>query len=146
MATLICSWVKTGYVAHGHFCCIHRYTRTRVASRPSRAIQLYSAVQRYIHYTAIHRYTLYNLYNTPLGNRRKGLSHPPSASVVSGRRLRTRLALCSLCYLLIRLARSSRCVGLASGVPTSVDKVLVQWALVLVYTTVLVCTSIILTV
>ena len=56
------SWVKTGYVAHGHFCCIHRYTRTRVASRPSRAIQLYSA----IHYTAIHRYTLYNLYNTPL--------------------------------------------------------------------------------
>ena len=58
------SWVKTGYVAHGHFCCIHRYTRTRVASRPSRAIQLYSA----IHYTAIHRYTLYNLYNTPLGD------------------------------------------------------------------------------
>ena len=31
-------------------------------SRPSRAIQLYSAIQ----YTAIHRYTLYNLYNTPL--------------------------------------------------------------------------------
>ena len=61
------SWVKTGYVAHGHFCCIHRYTRARVPSRPSRAIQLYSAIQRYsIHYTAIHRYTLYNLYNTPL--------------------------------------------------------------------------------
>ena len=42
--------------------CIRRYTRTRIASRPSIAIQLYSA----IHYTAIHRYTLYNLYNTPL--------------------------------------------------------------------------------
>ena len=38
--------------------------RTRIASRPSIAIQLYSA----IHYTAIHRYTLYNLYNTPLGS------------------------------------------------------------------------------
>ena len=56
------SWVKTGYVAHGHFCCIHRYTRTRVASRPSRAIQLYSA----IHYTAVQRCTQYNLYNPPL--------------------------------------------------------------------------------
>jgi hypothetical protein len=50
------SWVKTGYVAHGHFCCIHRYTRTRVASRPSRAIQLYSAIQRY---TALYIIQLY---------------------------------------------------------------------------------------
>jgi hypothetical protein len=31
--------------------CIRRYTRTRVASRPSIAIQLYSA----IHYTAVQR-------------------------------------------------------------------------------------------
>ena len=49
------SWVKTGYVAHGHFCCTHRYTRTRVASRlgppDSRAIQLYSNTALY---SAIH--------------------------------------------------------------------------------------------
>ena len=66
------SWVKTGYVAHGHFCCIHRYTRTRVASRPSRAIQLYSAIQRYTAlyiiqlYIAIH----YTTSTTPLWGRR----------------------------------------------------------------------------
>ena len=36
--------------------------RTRIASRPSIAIQLYSA----IHYTAVQRCTLYNLYNPPL--------------------------------------------------------------------------------
>ena len=37
----------------------------RGASRPSRAIQLYTAIQLYS-YKAIHRYTIYNLYNTPL--------------------------------------------------------------------------------
>ena len=52
------SCVKTGYVAHGHFCCIHRYTRTRVASRPSRAIQLYSAIQRYTLYSYTSLYTI----------------------------------------------------------------------------------------
>ena len=45
------SFGKTGYVVNGNFCCINRYTRTRIASRPSRAIQLY---------IAIHRYTLYS--------------------------------------------------------------------------------------
>ena len=49
----------------GIVCCIRAIQGTRIASRPLRsytAIQLYSA----IHYTAIHRYTLYNLCNTPL--------------------------------------------------------------------------------
>ena len=44
------------------------YTWTRIrrgASRPSRAIQLYTAIQLYS-YKAIHRYTIYNLYYTPL--------------------------------------------------------------------------------
>jgi hypothetical protein len=48
--------------------CIRRYTRTRIASRPSRAIQLYSA----IHYTAIQLYSAihYTTSTTPL------CSHP----------------------------------------------------------------------
>ena len=68
------SWVKTGYVAHGHFCCINRYTSD---THCVTALQSYTAIQRYtalysaIHYTAIHRYTLYNLYNTPLSSRRR---------------------------------------------------------------------------
>ena len=51
--------------ANGHrpWLLIHR---TRIGSRPSSAIQLYSAIQRAVEYTAIHRYTLYTLYNTPL--------------------------------------------------------------------------------
>ena len=64
------SFGKTGYVVNGKFCCINRYTSdTRFVT----ALQSYTAIQRYtalysaIHYTAIHRYTLYNLYSTPLG-------------------------------------------------------------------------------
>jgi len=56
------SWVKTGYVAHGHFCCTHRYTRTRVASRLGPPeLYSYTAIQRYTAlYTAEQRYTLYS--------------------------------------------------------------------------------------
>ena len=65
------SFGKTGYVVNGHFCCINRYTsdtRCPVASRPSRAIQLYSAIYtNAIHfiiqlYIAIH--TIQPLHNT----------------------------------------------------------------------------------
>ena len=73
MVTLICIWdaplaklwlrgqwefllYKPLYIGHA--------LRRRRRSRPSRAIQLYSA----IHHTAIHRYTLYDLYNTPLAS------------------------------------------------------------------------------
>ena len=58
----------------------HHEFMTHIAPRPSRAIQLYSAIQRYtalysaIHYTAIYRYTLYNLYNTPLSATRRSSS------------------------------------------------------------------------
>ena len=48
-----------------------RYTLTRIASRPCKAIQLYSAV----HYTAVQRYTLYKFYNTPLGGTVKSTLH-----------------------------------------------------------------------
>ena len=41
------SFGKTGYVVNGNFCCIKSYTRTRIASRPSRAIQLYIAIHRH---------------------------------------------------------------------------------------------------
>ena len=69
------SWVKTGCVAHGHFCLCYTslYTDHDTDTRCVTALQSYTAIQRYtalysaIHYTAIHRYTLYNLYNTPLG-------------------------------------------------------------------------------
>ena len=87
------SWVKTGYVAHGHFCCIHRYTRTRVASRPSRAIQLYSAIQRYTLYSYTSLYTIQPLqhpsgmYESPLSSgpfessRLLAITRSPSASL-----------------------------------------------------------------
>ena len=63
----------------GSLCCIRAIQRSRIASRPLRS---YTAIQRYtalytiqlyiaIHYTAIHRYTLYRLYNTPLGAPRR---------------------------------------------------------------------------
>ena len=37
--------------------CIRRYTRTRIASQPSRAIQLYSAIQRYTTLCIVYSYT-----------------------------------------------------------------------------------------
>ena len=48
--------------------CIRRYTRTRIASRPSRAIQHIVAIQRYTlySYTALYTILVYNLYTTPL--------------------------------------------------------------------------------
>ena len=52
------SFGKTDYVTHSHFCCINRYARTRVASRPSRAIHLYSSYTLYS-YSAVHGYTLH---------------------------------------------------------------------------------------
>ena len=52
------SFGKTGYVVNGNFCCINRYTRTRIASRPSRAIQLYIAIQRYTLYSYTSLYSI----------------------------------------------------------------------------------------
>jgi len=53
----------------GSLCCIRAIQHARLASQPLRsytAIQRYTALYSAIHYTAIHRYTLYRLYNTPL--------------------------------------------------------------------------------
>ena len=48
--------------------CIRRYTRTRIASQPSRAIQLYSAIQRYTTLYSIQLYSAihYTTSATPL--------------------------------------------------------------------------------
>ena len=55
--TLLASWGRTGYVAHGHFCCIRCYTTyyTRIASRPLRS---YTAIQRYTLYSYTSLYTI----------------------------------------------------------------------------------------
>ena len=59
----------------GPFCCIYRYTSDTHGVKEFQSYTaktaLNSAIQRYtalysIQYTAIHRYTLYNLYITPL--------------------------------------------------------------------------------
>ena len=55
------SFGKTGYVVNGNFCCINRYTRTRIASRPSRAIQLYIAIQCYTLYSYTSLYSIQSL-------------------------------------------------------------------------------------
>ena len=55
------SFGKTGYVVNGNFCCINRYTRTRIASRPSRAIQLYIAIQCYTLYSYTSLYSIQTL-------------------------------------------------------------------------------------
>ena len=64
-------------MANGHwpFCCIKRYTSD---TRGVKAFQSYTAktaLYSAIQYTAIHRYTLYNLYITLLASRRGG--RPP---------------------------------------------------------------------
>ena len=63
---------------------IHRYTRTmtrtRVASRPSRAIQLYSAIQRYTAlYTALYIYSYTSLYTIQPLQHPSGRTHALSA-------------------------------------------------------------------
>ena len=65
------SWGRTVYVVHSSSLMYKRYTSTRVASRPSRAIQLYIAIQRYKLYSyTIHRYTPYTTSTAPLCCRR----------------------------------------------------------------------------
>ena len=95
------SWGRTGYVAHGHFCCIRdAIQRTRIASRPLRsytAMQrytwrytaLYSAIQRY---TAIHRYTLYNRMQHPSAAETDGPLRGCTASYTRGSEPATALA------------------------------------------------------
>ena len=63
------SWGRTVYVVHFSSSMYTRYTSdTRCVTAPQSytALQRYTALHSAIHYTAIHRYTVYNLYNTPL--------------------------------------------------------------------------------
>ena len=55
-------------MANGHwpFCCINRYTSYTHGVKAFQSYTAKSALYSAIQYTAIHRYTLYNLYNTPL--------------------------------------------------------------------------------
>ena len=50
----------------GHFCCIKRYTCYTHGVKAFQSYTAKSALYSAIQYTAIHRYTLYNLYITPL--------------------------------------------------------------------------------
>ena len=87
------SFGKTGYVVNGNFCCINRYTRTRIASRPSRAIQLYIAIQCYTLYSYTSLYSIQPLQHpsgrmswSRLGQRCRMDSASSPGSNFSGRR------------------------------------------------------------